>query len=107
MRKMLATGFPASRLIEKMLISVFIFIFLFLPNADERSILSDLDLDLLASRFLDLSFVIGLVPFDFFRGFGDSSSPKIVLDGLLHRCRQITYRYLLLVFVFLGACINQ
>src|SRR5262249_18755292 len=97
----------AFRLIEKILISVIIFLFRFLPNTDERSILRDLDLDLLSSRFLDLSFVKGLVPFGFFRGLGDSSFPKIVLEGLLHRSRQITHRYLLRVFVLLGACINQ
>src|SRR5215831_12224328 len=59
------------------------------------------------ARFLDLSFVIGLVSFGLFRGFGDSSSPKVILDGLLHWSRQFTHLYLLLVFVFLGGCINQ
>src|SRR6516164_2403026 len=92
---------------KKILISFILIIFLFLPKADERSIFSDLNLNLFASRFLDLSFVIGLVPFGFFRGFCDSSSQKIVLDGLLHRSWQITHLYLLLGFVFLVACINQ
>src|SRR6516165_2662382 len=92
---------------KKILISFILILFLFLPNADERSILSDLDLDFFASRFLNLSFVIGFVPLGFFGGFGDSSSTKIVLDGLLHRRWHITHLYLLLVFVFLIACINQ
>src|ERR1700730_7063130 len=57
----------------------------FLPDADEASILSDLDLDLIATRFLNLSLVISLTVFGFLLSFGDSSSSKIVLDGLLQR----------------------
>src|SRR6266446_6271816 len=84
---------------RKALTSVIIFIFLFLPNSDEASVLSDLDLDLFASGLLDFSLVISLTVFGFFRGLGDSSSPKIVLDRLLHRSRQLSLRYLLLVFL--------
>src|SRR6516165_6541368 len=42
---------------KRVLISVIIFLFFFLPNADEGSVLGDLDLDVFASRFLDSSFV--------------------------------------------------
>src|SRR6266478_4519383 len=94
-------------LIEKALTSVIIFIFLFLPNSDEASVLSDLDLDLFASGLLDFSLVISLTVFGFFRGLGDSSSPKIVLDRLLHRSRQLSHRYLLLVFLLIHARIDQ
>ena len=52
------------------LTSVIIFIFLFLPNSDEASILSDLDLDLFASGLLDFSLVISLTVFGFLSRFG-------------------------------------
>lgn len=39
----------------------------------------------------------------FFRGFGDRSSRKIVLDRLLLRRWQVSHRYLLLVFVLITA----
>src|SRR6266446_5774573 len=93
---------------KRVLTSVIIFLFLpDLPEADEASILSDLDLDLFASGLLDLSLVIGIASFGFFRGFGDSSSPKIVLDCLLHRSRQLSHRYLLLVFLLVHSRIDQ
>src|ERR1700731_41108 len=82
-----------------------VIIFLFFPHSDQVSILSDLDLDLFASRLLDFSLVIGLASFGFFHGFGDSSSSKIVLDGLLHCSWQLVHRYLLTVFILLVACI--
>src|SRR6266446_9758938 len=93
---------------KRVLTSVIIFLFLpDLPEADEASILSDLDLDLFASRLLDFSLVIGLASFGFFRGFGDSSSPKIVLDRLLHRSWQLSHRHLLLVFLLVHSRIDQ
>src|SRR6266478_8775431 len=86
---------------------VIIVLFLLLPDIDERSIFSDLDLGLLASRLLDLSLVISFTVFGCFRGFAYRSSRKIILDRLLHRRWQVSYRYLLLVFVLIHARIDQ
>src|SRR6266478_2661097 len=92
---------------KRVLTSVIISLFLFLPDADKLSILSDLDLDLFASGLLYLSLVISFTVFGFFRGFGDSSSPKIVLDRLLHRSWQLSHRHLLLVFLLIHSRIDH
>src|SRR5215831_11044923 len=71
------------------------------------SVFIDLDLDLFASGLLDLSLVISFTVFGFFRGFGERSSRKIVLDRLLHRRWQVSHRYLLLVFLLIHTPIDQ
>jgi hypothetical protein len=85
---------------------VFSLLVVFFTDADELPILSDLDLDLFASRFLNVGLVYGFPLFRFLGGLSDGAAAQVVLNGLLHRCRHIGQRYLLLVFFSFLLCVN-
>src|ERR1700716_979140 len=70
----------------------------FLTDTDELPILSDLDLDLLASRFPNVGLVYGFALFHFLGSLSNGAGAQVVLNGLLHCCRHVGQRYLLLVF---------
>src|SRR5260370_35789805 len=77
---------------------VFILLVVFFTDTDELPVLSDLDLDLFASRFLNVGLVYCSALFHFLGSFGDGAAAQVVLNGLLHCCRHFGQRYLLLVF---------
>ncbi len=64
---------------------VFILLVVFFTDTDELPVLSDLDLDLFASRFLNVGLVHCFALFYFLGGFSDGAAAQVVLNGLLHR----------------------